>query len=153
MSTIQGLVISEDVFASLKEREVKQGSEKTAGIYGKQGKVIDLNITVLEGELWEEKRDSLIEKHGDKVKFLLDETYNVNGSITIEPADKKPVSFYVNNDLLSLLIKGNAIIKTEKEIIVEPKKGSKPAVKKTVTEFSISDRTFKFEKKEVLQLN
>ena len=81
------VIISETVETALNQRETKPlDSLKTKNLVGIEGKIIDLNITILEGEDWVNKRQSIKDNYPDKdLSFLDAESYNVNGSIVLHP--------------------------------------------------------------------
>ena len=130
------IVISETVVNALKERQIKPlASAKTADIVGKQGKITNVRLTIIEGEAWELKRKSIQDNYPTKdLTFMNADSYNVNGSIDIEDVNKKINSYYVNNDLLAMLLKKN--------VLIESTGG-----------YLLSDKTFKFEATDIKQLN
>ena len=109
------VIISETVETALNQRETKPlDSLKTKNLVGIEGKIIDLNITILEGEDWVNKRQSIKDNYPDKdLSFLDAESYNVKGSIVLNTKKHGTVSFYVSNDLLAMLLKAKALVKAE----------------------------------------
>jgi hypothetical protein len=103
--------LSVSTFEVLKSREVKPlASLKSKLIVGVSGKITSLKIKELSGESWAKERTKIQKTYPQYDMSSLDsETVNTSGTVIIQQADKSTLSFYVNNDLMSMLIKAKAV--------------------------------------------
>ena len=104
-------VLSQSTFDVLSTREVKPlASLKSKLIVGVSGKITSLKIKELSGEAWTKERAKIQKTYPQYDMSSLDsETVNTSGTVIVQQADKTTLSFYVNNDLMSMLIKAKAV--------------------------------------------